>query len=77
MKLVTYGYLEGFYYRPRIDIDLLREHSDGLICLSGCLKGEIPEKMLRDDWEGAKEAALRFSEIFPDRFYLEIQNQST
>ena len=74
MKLVTHGYLEGFYYRPRIDIDLLREHSDGIICLSGCLKGEIPEKMLRDDWKGAKEAALRFSEIFPDRFYLEIQN---
>ena len=74
MKLVTHGYLEGFYYRPRIDIDLLKEHSEGLICLSGCLKGEIPEKMLNDDWAGAKEAALRFSEIFPERFYLEVQN---
>ncbi|SVB34181.1 uncharacterized protein METZ01_LOCUS187035, partial [marine metagenome] len=72
--LVTYGYLDGFYYRPRIDIDLLREHSDGLICLSGCLKGEITEKMLKDDWAGAKEAALRFAEIFDDRFYLEVQN---
>ena len=74
MKLVTYGYLEGFYYRPRVDIDLIKKHSDGLICLSGCLKGEIPEKMIKGDWDGAKKAALRFSEIFDDRFYLEVQN---
>ena len=74
MKLVTHGYLEGFYYRPRIDMDLLKEHSEGLICLSGCLKGEIPEKMIKDDWAGAKKTALRFSEIFDDRFYLEVQN---
>ena len=74
MKLVTHGYLEGFYYRPRIDMDLLKEHSEGLICLSGCLKGEIPEKMIKDDWAGAKKTALRFSEIFGDRFYLEVQN---
>ena len=74
MKMVTHGYLEGFYYRPRIDVDLLKEHSEGLICLSGCLKGEIPEKMIKDDWEGAKDAALRFAEIFEDRFYLEVQN---
>ncbi len=74
MKLVTAGYLEGFYYRPRIDIDLLEQYSEGLICLSGCLKGEIPEKMLNGDYEGAKNAALKFSEIFQDRFYLEVQN---
>ena len=74
MKLVTAGYLEGFYYRPRVDIDLIRDHSEGLICMSGCLKGEIPEKMLKGDYEGAKAAAIRFSEIFPKRFYLEIQN---
>jgi len=74
MKLVTAGYLEGFYYRPRVDVDLLRQYSEGLICMSACLKGEIPEKMLRGNYEGAKEAALRFAEIFPDRFYLEIQN---
>jgi len=74
MKLVTRGYLDGFYYRPRIDVDLLREHSEGLICLSGCLKGEVTEKMLKDDWDGAKEAALRFAEIFDGRFYLEVQN---
>ena len=55
-------------------MDLLKEHSEGLICLSGCLKGEIPEKMIKDDWAGAKKTALRFSEIFDDRFYLEVQN---
>ena len=74
MKLVTAGYLEGFYYRPRVDVDLLSQYSEGLICMSACLKGEVPEKMLRGDYEGAKEAALRFAEIFPDRYYLEIQN---
>jgi len=74
MKLVTAGYLEGFYYRPRIDMDLLEEYSEGLICLSGCLKGEIPEKMLKGDYKGAKNTALKFSEIFQDRFYLEVQN---
>ena len=74
MKLVTIGYLEGFYYRPRIDMELLKEYSQGLICLSGCLKGEIPEKMLNGDYNGAKKAALQFSEIFPNNFYLELQN---
>ena len=74
MKLVTAGYLEGFYYRPRMDLELLRQYSEGLICMSACLKREIPEKMLQGDYEGAKEAALRYAEIFPERFYLEIQN---
>ena len=74
MKLVTAGYLEGFYYRPRIDMELLRQYSEGLICMSACLKGEVPERMLNGDYEGAKNAALSFSEIFPDRYYLEIQN---
>ena len=74
MKLISLGYLEGFYYRPRIDKDILREFSDGLICLSACLKGEVPEKLVNGDWEGAKKSALEFAEIFPNRYYLEIQN---
>ena len=74
MKLVTAGYLEGFYYRPRIDKELLREYNEGLICLSGCLKGEVPEKMLNGDYEGARNAAIEYSEIFLDRYFLEIQN---
>ena len=74
MKLVTAGYLEGFYYRPRIDMDLLREYNEGLICMSACLKGVVPEKMLKGDYQGARDHALEFSEIFQDRYYLEIQN---
>ena len=74
MKLVTAGYLEGFYYRPRIDMELLRQYSEGLICLSGCLKGEVPEKMLKGDYDGARKTAIEFSEIFEGRYYLEIQN---
>lgn len=74
MKLVTAGYLEGFYYRPRIDMELLRQYNEGLICMSACLKGEVPEKMLRGDYNGARKTALEFSEIFVDRYYLEIQN---
>ncbi|MEE8479411.1 MAG: DNA polymerase III subunit alpha, partial [Candidatus Neomarinimicrobiota bacterium] len=74
IKLVTYGYLDGFYYRPRIDKKLLRKHSDGLIALTACLKGEIPERLVKNDFEGAKKAALEFAEMFPGRFYLEVQN---
>ncbi len=74
MKLITVGYLEGFYYRPRIDKDILREFSDGLICMSACLKGEVPEKLVNNDWVGAKETALEYAEIFPDRYFLEVQN---
>ncbi len=74
MKLVTHGYLEGFYYRPRVDKELLCQYSEGLICFSACLKGEVPEKMLKGDWDGAKAVAMEFAELFPDRYYLEIQN---
>ena len=74
MKLSTAGYLEGFYYRPRVDKDLLRKYSDGIICLSACLKGEVQELAVKGDWDGAKKVALEFAEIFPDRFYLELMN---
>ena len=74
MKLITVGYLEGFYYRPRIDKDILREFSDGLICMSACLKGEVPEKLVNNDWDRAKETALEYAEIFPGRYFLEVQN---
>lgn len=74
MKLVTFGYLEGFYYRPRVDMELLKKYSEGIICSSGCLKGKVPEKALKGDWEGAKKTALKFAEIFPGRYYLEVQN---
>ena len=73
VKLVSIGYLEGFYYRPRIDKELLQKYGEGLICLSGCLKGEVQEKAVRGDLDGARKAALELAGLFPDRFYLEVQ----
>ena len=72
--LVSAGFTEGFYTRPRIDWALLREHAEGLVCLSGCLAGEIPQKLIRGDYEGAKERALALKALFGEDFYLEIQN---
>ena len=73
--LVSKGFLEGFYGRPRIDMELLRQHAEGLIALSACLAGAIPRRLKIDDYEGAKEIALEYSQIFgPDNFYLELQD---
>ena len=73
--LVSAGFTEGFYQRPRIDWPLLHEHAGGLICLSGCLAGEIPQAILRRDWEAAKARARELQALFgPERFYLEIQD---
>ncbi|UCC78566.1 MAG: DNA polymerase III subunit alpha [Candidatus Zixiibacteriota bacterium] len=75
MKLSTLGYLEGFYNKPRIDKELLREYGDGLIALSACLKGEIALNILSDRYEEAKTAAKEYLDILgPENFYLEIQN---
>jgi DNA polymerase-3 subunit alpha len=75
MKLTSIGYLEGFYHRPRIDKEALKEHSGGLLGLSSCLHGEIPSLLLKGDYEGAKKAAGEYREIFgPENFYLELQN---
>jgi len=74
IKLVTSSYLEGFYYKPRIDKEILREHSSGLIALSACLKGEIPQCILQKNIKKAKEVTLDFLDIFgEDNFYLELQ----
>ena len=74
MKLVTAGYLEGFYYRPRVDKELLRKHHEGLIALSACLQGEVPHCLIGDQPEKAMEAAEELKSIFPDRrFFLELQ----
>lgn len=72
-KLVTASYLEGFYYKPRIDFDLLSQHSAGLITLSGCLKGEIPYYLALGDYVRAEKIAKQFLDVFGSRFYLEIQ----
>ena len=74
MKLVSIGYLEGFYYRPRVDKTLLKKYNEGLIATSACLAGEVTHYASIGDYDRAKEAAIEYSEIFPDRFYLELQN---
>lgn len=76
MKLVSYGYLDGFYYKPRVDHELLRRHSRGLIALSACLKGEVPNNFLHNGVEKAIELIEEYKSIFGDDFYLEIQNHS-
>lgn len=75
LKLVTIAELEGFYYKPRIDKEVLKKHSDGLIALSACAKGEIPSALLVDDYKKASQLAQEYQEIFgEDNFYLELQH---
>ena len=74
-KLTTAAHLEGFYYKPRIDKELLEEHKEGLIALSGCLASEIPQAITRGKEAEACEAIDWFKQVFgPERFYLELQN---
>lgn len=74
MKLVTHAHLEGYYYRPRIDFELLKEHHDGLICLSACLQGQVPSLLREGKEEEAEKVVLAYSELFgPDHYYLELQ----
>ncbi|MCI8302543.1 MAG: DNA polymerase III subunit alpha [Oscillospiraceae bacterium] len=73
--MVSKGFVEGFYIKPRIDMDLLRQYSGGLIALSACLAGEIPKRLVNGNYEGAKAYALEMREIFgEDGFYLELQD---
>lgn len=73
--LVSMAYVEGFYGRPRVDMELLRAHSEGLIALSACLGGEIPRRLMAGDYQGALDHALEMRDIFgEDSYYLEIQD---
>ncbi|MDI3533855.1 MAG: polymerase subunit alpha [Thermosediminibacterales bacterium] len=75
MKLCSLGFTEGFYYKPRIDVELLEKYSKGLISLSGCMAGKIPTLLLEGNYEEAKSTALRYNEIFGQgNFYLELQD---
>ncbi len=75
IAMVSKGWIEGFYNRPRIDFELMEQHHEGIIALSACVSGEIPRAILRGDYEGAKKAALRYRDIFgPDNFFLELQD---
>lgn len=75
MTLVSYAFTEGYYYKPRVDAELLSKYSDGLIALSGCLKGEVSARLVSGDFDGAVKKAKEYAQIFgKDNFYLEIQN---
>jgi len=75
-KLTSVGFKEGFYYRPRIDKEVLAQHSAGLIALSACLKGEIAMHCSRDRMEEALASARWYADLFPDRYYLELQENT-
>jgi DNA polymerase-3 subunit alpha len=72
-KLSSLGFKEGFYFKPRVDHELLERYSEGLIVLSGCLAGEVAQATLVDDYKGAKETIEFYARVFKDRYYLEIQ----
>jgi DNA polymerase-3 subunit alpha len=74
MRLVSIGYLEGFYYRPRIDREVLTKYHEGILVLSACLKGELAQKLLHEGFEAARKVALEYREIFGDDYFLEIHN---
>jgi DNA polymerase III subunit alpha len=75
INLVSTGYLDGFYYKPRIDKDLLARHSDGLIALSACLRGDINETLLADRYDEAKRIAYEYTDMFgKNNFFLELQD---
>ena len=75
VKIVSKSYVDGFYFKPRVDKELLRRHSEGLICLSGCLIGNVSRMIINNDYEGAKAEALELRNIFGENnFFLEVQN---
>ncbi len=74
VQLDSLAFVDGFYYRPRIDYTVLKDHSEGVVCLSACLAGRLPRLLMAGDYEGAKKFALSMRDIFGDDFYLEIQD---
>ena len=75
VKIDSAAYIDGFYFKPRIDKNMLREHSEGIICLSGCLAGNIQRMLLHNDYDGARREAIELRDIFGENnFFLEIQN---
>ncbi len=74
VQLDSMAFVDGFYYKPKIDYEVLKEHSEGVICLSACLAGGIPRRLLSGDIDGAREMALHLKSIYGEDFYIEIQN---
>ncbi|PIE28280.1 DNA polymerase III subunit alpha, partial [candidate division KSB3 bacterium] len=73
MELASIAQLEGFYYKPRIDMEVLKQHNEGLIALTACIKGEIPWLIFKNDMEGARAKAKEYHDVFGDRLYFELQ----
>ncbi len=73
-KLVSLSFVEGFYYKPRIDLEILEKYSEGLICLSACLAGSLSQAIIKDDLEKAEEIAMWHKNLFKDDYYIEIQH---
>ena len=74
-KIVSKGYVDGFYYKPRVDMEILQQYHEGIIALSACLAGEVPRYLVRNFYEEGKKAALRYQEIFgKGNFFLEMQD---
>lgn len=76
MKLSTKGFTEGFYYKPRIDLELLRQYKEGLVCTSACAGGIVSAHIVKNDIEKARQTAILYKELFGDDFYLEIQDHN-
>ena len=76
IKLVSTAWCEGFYYKPRINFELLKEHSEGLICASACLGGEILQHLLKDEKDEAYNTAKRYRDLFGDDYYIELQDHN-
>ena len=74
LKLASAGFLEGYYYKPRVDLELLAKHHEGLIVLSGCLGGGVQQALLRDDLAGARELIRAYRQIFGERYFLELHH---
>lgn len=74
VKIVSSAYIDGFYYKPRVDMELLKQYSEGIIALSACLAGAVPRRILEGDIDGAKNTAMQYKSIFKDRYYLELQD---
>ena len=76
IKIVSEGYINGYYYKPRVDKDVLRKYSGGIIALSACLAGKVQQRLLSKDYEGARAEAIELDEIFGHgNFFLEMQDQ--
>ncbi|MCD7770482.1 MAG: DNA polymerase III subunit alpha [Oscillospiraceae bacterium] len=75
-KLTSLSYTEGFYRKPRIDFDLLEKYHEGLVCLSGCIAGEVPRMLSTGDYVNARKTVLKYKALFGDDYYIEVQNHS-